>query len=87
MGIVAVGEMMKGTRVGVGWRVAVGAKGELVLAVPETAGSCRIGKKGSYVGMMIGEVVEGAHAASKLVRRRMQTVLCKGMKAILPVDS
>ena len=86
MGIVAGGERVSETRVGVGWRVAVGGRGELVLVMPEVVGSSRIGKKGSYVGMLIGVAVEGAHEASKPVNRMKQTILCKGMGAILPVE-
>ena len=86
MGIVAGGERMNGTRVGVGWRVAVGPNERLGFGTPDAAGFCIMGRNGSYVGKLVGTEVERVQETSRLVSRRAQMNFCNGMNAILPVE-
>jgi hypothetical protein len=63
---VYTGEIVTGTRVGVGSRVLVGGMGVFVSVAVGTPGGnvevfCTIGKNGSYVGNETASTVDGAH--------------------------
>lgn len=83
------GDMLRGARVGVGWRVAVGTNVEFGAAT--TLGcpvaSC-IGKNGSYVGKTTEVGAAGAQEENRRDKKKADTrILFKDMDAILPVEN